>query len=206
MCDDAHECNPGLETARRAGIDKSEQRYRHSGGAVLDFLDLVTEVIDLRSFSNLWYWIVLAVMWSSLSHWVLGIPYHIVQRARRGHVESQRDLLLLVEVNVRRILEFAALSGTLLVAASGFALSALMVLGWAYGVEFAQAIVLLLLPLLAVTGLSFVTAHQVQNAEIDQLYLRLRNHRMIVQLMGVISIFITAFWGMYTNVTVSPLH
>lgn len=206
MCDDAYECNPGLETARRAGIDKAEQRYRHSGGAVLDFLDLVTEVIDLRSFSNLWYWIVLAVMWSSLSHWVLGIPYHIVQRARRGHVESQRDLLLLVEVNARRILEFAALSGTLLVAASGFALSALMVLGWAYGVEFAQAIVLLLLPLLAVTGLSFVTAHQVQNAEIDQLYLRLRNHRMIVQLMGVISIFITAFWGMYTNVTVSPLH
>ena len=172
----------------------------------MDFLDLVTEVIDLRSFSNLWYWIVLAVMWSSLSHWVLGIPYHIVQRARRGHVESQRDLLLLVEVNARRILEFAALSGTLLVAASGFALSALMVLGWAYGVEFAQAIVLLLLPLLAVTGLSFVTAHQVQNAEIDQLYLRLRNHRIIVQLMGVISIFITAFWGMYTNVTVSPLH
>jgi hypothetical protein len=184
LCDDAHECNPGLETARRAGIDKSEQRYRHSGGAVLDFLDLVTEVIDLRSFSNLWYWIVLAVMWSSLSRWVLGIPYHIVQRARRGHVESQRDLLLLVEVNARRIWEFAALSGTLLVAASG----------------------LLLLPLLAVTGLSFVTAHQVQNAEIDQLYLRLRNHRMIVQLMGVISIFITAFWGMYTNVTVSPLH
>ena len=206
MCDDAHEGNPGLETARRAAIDKAEQQYRHSGGAVLDFLDLVTEVIDLRSFSNLWYWIVLAVMWSSLSHWVLGIPYHMVQRARRGHVESQRDLLLLVEVNARRILEFAALSGTLLVAASGFALSALMVLGWAYGVEFAQAIVLLLLPLLAVTGLSLMTAHQVQNAEIDQLYLRLRNHRMIVQVMGVISIFITAFWGMYTNVTVSPLH
>lgn len=172
----------------------------------MDFLDLVTEVIDLRSFSNLWYWIVLAVMWSSLSHWVLGIPYHMVQRARRGHADSQRDLLLLVEVNGRRILEFAALSGTFLVASSGFALSALMVLGWAYGVEFAQAIVLLLVPLLAVTGLSIMTAHRVQNAEIEQLYLQLRNHRMIVQLMGVISIFITAFWGMYTNVTVSPLH
>jgi len=34
----------------------------------VDFLDLVTEVIDLRSFSNLWYWIVLAILWSSLSH------------------------------------------------------------------------------------------------------------------------------------------
>jgi hypothetical protein len=50
----------------------------------VDFLDLVTEVIDLRSFSNLWYWIVLAILWSSLSHWTLGVPYHIVTRARRA--------------------------------------------------------------------------------------------------------------------------
>ena len=172
----------------------------------MDFLDLVTEVIDLRSFSNLWYWIVLAVMWSSLSHWVLGIPYHIVQRARRGHEDSRRDLLILVEVNARRIREFAALSSTLLVAASGFVLSALAVLGWAYGVEFAQAILLLLVPLLAVTALNFLTAHRVADADLDMVYSYMRNHRMIVQLLGVISIFITAFWGMYTNVTVSPLH
>lgn len=172
----------------------------------MDFLDLVTEVIDLRSFSNLWYWIVLAVMWSSLSHWVLGIPYHMVQRARRGHEDSQRDLMALVEVNARRMREFAALSSTLLVASSAFVLSALAVLGWAYGVEFAQAILLLLLPLLAVTWLNFLTAYRVADADLDGVYFRMRNHRMIVQLMGVISIFVTAFWGMYTNVTVSPLH
>ena len=85
-------------------------------------------------------------------------------------------------------------------------ISSLLVLGWGYGVEFAQAIVLLLLPLLAVTGLNVLTAHRVQNVEIDQLYRRMRQHRMTVQLMGIISIFITAFWGMYTNVTVNPLY
>lgn len=187
-------------------IEKTKQSYWHSGGAVLDFFDLVTEVIDMRSFSNLWYWIVLAVMWSSLSHWVLGIPYHMVQRAHRGHADSQRDLLVLVEINTRRIQEFGAISGVFFVGGAGFVISSLLVLGWGYGVEFAQAIVLLLLPLLAVTGLNVLTAHRVQNVEIDQLYRRMRHHRLIVQLMGIISIFITAFWGMYTNVTVSPLH
>jgi uncharacterized membrane protein YfcA len=187
-------------------IEKTKQSYWHSGGAVLDFFDLVTEVIDMRSFSNLWYWIVLAVMWSSLSHWVLGIPYHMVQRARRGHADSQRDLLVLVEINTRRIQEFGAISGVFFVGGAGFVISSLLVLGWGYGVEFAQAIVLLLLPFLAVTGLNVLTAHRVQNVEIDQLYRRMRHHRLIVQLMGIISIFITAFWGMYTNVTVSPLH
>ena len=74
----------------------------------------------MRSFSNLWYWIVLAVMWSSLSHWVLGIPYHMVQRARRGHADSQRDLLVLVEVNTRRIKEFGAISGVFFVGGGWF--------------------------------------------------------------------------------------
>ena len=31
----------------------------------------VLELIDMRSFSSLWYWIGLAVLWSSASHWVL---------------------------------------------------------------------------------------------------------------------------------------
>jgi hypothetical protein len=70
----------------------------------VDFLDLVTEVIDLRSFSNLWYWIVLAILWSSLSHWTLGVPYHIVTRARRGDDRAVSDMRALAEINGARIL------------------------------------------------------------------------------------------------------
>jgi hypothetical protein len=33
----------------------------------------------------------------------------------------------------------------------------------------------------------------------------LRMHRIYVQMLGVLFIFLTAFWGMYTNVTVGPL-
>jgi hypothetical protein len=33
----------------------------------------------------------------------------------------------------------------------------------------------------------------------------LRMHRIYVQMLGVVFIFLTAFWGMYTNVTVGPL-
>ncbi|MEM9756043.1 MAG: component of SufBCD complex, partial [Pseudomonadota bacterium] len=45
-------------------------------GPALDLaiLERARDVIDLRSFSNLWYWIVLAVFWSSASHWGLGVP------------------------------------------------------------------------------------------------------------------------------------
>ncbi|MBF9047300.1 component of SufBCD complex [Rhodobacterales bacterium LSUCC0031] len=172
----------------------------------MDLIDLVTEVIDLRSFSNLWYWIALAVMWSSLSHWVLGIPYHMVQQARRGDARAGRDVQTLAEVHSRRILAFADLSGTLMVAASGFVVSALAMLGWGYGVEFAQAIILLLVPLLSVAALSILTARRVQGADIDTLCRFLRQHRLIVRVMGAIAIFVTAVWGMYSNVSGSVLY
>jgi hypothetical protein len=172
----------------------------------LDFFDLVTQVIDLRSFSNLWYWIVLAILWSTLSHWVMGIPYDLVQRARQGDEASQQDLRTLAEINCRRILKLADLSGTAMVAISAFVITSLVVLGWAYRVEFCQAIVLLVLPLLLVTMLSVRTARIMQDSGFEDLPLRLRNHRLMVQGLGVVFIFLTAFWGMYVNVSVSRLY
>ncbi|MBF9059009.1 component of SufBCD complex [Rhodobacterales bacterium HKCCSP123] len=172
----------------------------------MDFFDLVTEVIDLRSFSNLWYWIVLATMWSSLSHWVLGVPYHMVQRARRGDQATEADLRTLTEINTRRILDFVEISGAAMVGSSAFVLTSLLVLGWGYGVEFAQALLLLVLPLILVAALTMRTARVLQESGFENLQVRLRNHRFAVQALGICFIFVTAFWGMYTNVTVSPLR
>ena len=145
-------------------------------------------------------------MWSSLSHWVMGIPYHIIQNARRGQDDSARDLRILVEINTRRILEFAAVSGTVMVGMSCFVVTALSVLGWGYGVEFAQAVVLLLVPLILVTALSVRTARRFQANGFDDLDGPLRMHRRVVQILAIMSIFATSFWGMFINVTISPLY
>ena len=58
----------------------------------MDWYQTIFELIDMRSFSNLWYWIVLAVLWSSVSHWVLGVPFDMVQRAKRHGGKSLDDL------------------------------------------------------------------------------------------------------------------
>ena len=49
----------------------------------MDLTQTLFDVIDFRSFSNLWFWIMLAVAWSTASHWVLGIPFDMVLRARQ---------------------------------------------------------------------------------------------------------------------------
>jgi len=171
----------------------------------VDFLDLVTEVIDLRSFSNLWYWIVLAILWSSLSHWTLGVPYHIVTRARRGDEQAKTDMRALAEINGARVLAVADEAAPVLLGLAVFLSTGLAVTGWLYRVEFLQALFLLAFPAMLVGGLTVLTARRLRRTGYEDVAKELRIHRIYVQMLGVVFIFLTAFWGMYTNVTVGPL-
>ncbi|MEX3015327.1 component of SufBCD complex [Gymnodinialimonas hymeniacidonis] len=170
----------------------------------MDFLDLVTQVINLRSFSNMWYWIVLAILWSSLSHWTIGVPFHLVSRAKRGDERAEADMMVLARMNAERMLQYAETSGVAAVAFATFLLTGLAITGWAYGVEFSQAIFLLLCPSMLVVALGVWTSRRLHDTGYAKVPAMLRQHRLIVQMMGVVFIFITAFWGMYQNVNVGP--
>lgn len=173
----------------------------------MNWYDTVFELIDMRSFSNLWYWIALAVVWSTASHWVLGVPYDMVQRARRVGGQSQADLETLVRINVNRLLFIGRVSGLWLLAIACAVLTGLAMLGFWYWVEFAQALFLLVFPLSLVGLLSLYTARRIEaeDATGPALYRRLRWHRLFVQVIGLIAIFVTAMWGMYQNMTVGAL-
>ena len=76
----------------------------------MDWYETVFELIDMRSFSNLWFWIALAAVWSTTSHWVLGVPFDMVARAERQGGQSETDLETLVHINVNRLLYIARVS------------------------------------------------------------------------------------------------
>lgn len=173
----------------------------------MSFYQSIFELIDLRSFSNLWFWIALAVMWSSASHWVLGVPFDLVQRARRHGGEAEADLEDLVRIHSNRLLYIARVSGLWLLGLACFLLTSLALLGFVYRLEIAQALFLLGLPMSLVTLLSLSTARLVQNegSHGELLRRRLTRHRLHVQLLGVVSIFITAMWGMYQNLSIGAL-
>lgn len=169
--------------------------------------NLIFEVIDLRSFSNLWYWIALAVMWSSTSHWVLGVPFDMIARARRQGGQAQQDLETMVTINVNRILSIVQTTGPVLVALVFFVLSTLVVLGFYYGLEFAQAVFLLLFPMTIVGLLSLRTARKIDRnhetgAELER---RLTRHRVSVQAVGMLSILVTSMYGMWVNMQLGAL-
>ncbi|MBU3035323.1 component of SufBCD complex [Tritonibacter mobilis] len=172
----------------------------------MDLFSIIFELIDLRSFSNLWYWIALAVLWSSASHWVLGVPFDMVGRAAKHGGEAAQDLQDAVRIQVSRLIYIADVSGFILTGFAFFAVTTLLMLGFVYHVEFAQAVVLMLLPMYIVGFINLRTARALRAPHDDEaLRKRLTHTRIMIQLVGVASIFVTALWGMYQNLTIGVL-
>lgn len=173
----------------------------------MQWYETVFELIDLRSFSNLWYWIALAVLWSSASHYVIGVPFDLIVRAKRSGGQAQDDLEMLVRVNVHRMVYISEASGLWLLGFVSAILTMLVMLGFYYGIELFQAVFLLFLPMTILGALSLRLAFRLQaeNPSGEVLRKRLIRHRFWIQGLGIISIFFTAMWGMWQNMNLGPL-
>lgn len=174
---------------------------------MLDWYSAIFELIDMRSFSNLWYWIALAVMWSTTSHWVMGVPWDMVQRAARHGGEAQADLEAIAHAYSNRLLYVSAVSGLWLLALVTGGLTSLAMLGFYYRLEFAQAVFLLAAPMSLVGAFSLNTARIIRDGALigEALRRRLGRHRMQTQFLGMIAIFVTAMWGMYQNMATGSI-
>ena len=173
----------------------------------MDIFQLVSERIDMRSFSNLWYWIGLAVYWSSASHWILGVPFDLIQRARNEEGQAEHDMRVMIEVNCNRLTNIMEKSGTVMTGLTFFVVSGLGVLGFYYWVEFAQAVFFLVLPSALIGALSINFAKRIKKSEISALsmFLMLKRLRFYIQLIGIIFILITGMFGMFQNLTIGAL-
>ncbi len=174
----------------------------------LSLPNTIFELIDMRSFSNLWFWIMLCVEWWIVSHWVLGVPFDVILRARRRGGKAQLELEDFARVNVNRLLFITHMSGPWMVLFGCFILAALALTGFWYQVEFAQAVFCLIFPLMLTGVLSVRAAHRIADGEHsgEALQARLIKLRFAVQAVAMLSILFTAIWGMYQNMTISVLR
>jgi len=173
------------------------------GDGRLDWYKTIFEVIDLRSFSNLWFWLALAVLWSTVSHFVIGVPHDLLRRAEREGGQAMADVEALAGVYTRRLLFIWRSGGLVLMAFTSFLVTGLVLLGTLYRIEFAQAVLCLLLPMLIVSALTLRTCRIVEAGDLagEDLIRRLRRHRLSVQTLGMFAIFFTGMFGMYQNLT-----
>lgn len=166
----------------------------------MEFYQTVLELIDMRSFTSMWYWIVMAIFWSMMSHFVLGVPFDLVQRTLNTQDdESWRDLEDLARINAKRLYVIGRGAGIIIAALAAFILTAVFLLGFLYEVEFCQALFLLLLPFTLIGMIAQNTARRVlqDTPRRFDLVRCLRRQRLATQVIGMISIFVSAFWGVF---------
>lgn len=173
----------------------------------MQWYETIFELIDMRSFSNLWFWVMLAVQWSMASHWVLGVPFDLLLRARRKGGQAQQDLEDMARINVNRLLYITHVSGLWIAGFIAFLLTVLVLLGFVYRIEFAQAVLCLFLPMVLVGMLTLRAAHRIADGEHrgEALQKRLIRLRLATQGIGMVAILVTSLWGMYQNMQIGVL-
>lgn len=173
----------------------------------MNFYATVFATIDLRSFSNLWFWIAVVVAWSSATHFLIGVPFDMVVRARRHGGQAMAALEAMVLIQARRRNQIMRGSGVWLVGFWAMVLSVMAVLGFGYGAELAQALTLLLGPLSLAAVLGLRLAARLERAPLAGAALtrKLTLHRLAVQAIGLGAILITTLWGVWHNLALPPI-
>lgn len=162
--------------------------------------DSLFDLISTRSFSSLWYWLLVGIFWTILSHWVLGASADLLRRAQRAGPEAQAELAHVLRLYAQRMVFLNDSTGLFGHAVLWFLLAGLLTLGFVYGVEWAQALAFLAVPGLGVSVLRLRMARRIiaENAPDDAtLFRMIGRHRLIVQALALVMIFLTSFWGMY---------
>lgn len=162
-------------------------------------------LIETNSFSSIWFWLLVAITWSSASHWVLGVPFDLVQRAYREGGALEERVHMLLRINVARMENIQKIAGTIMIGFTSFMLTVFAVLGFFYWIEFFQAMFLLTFPLMIVGMINLYMAHRLDE-ELPtgkELFKMFRRTRLLIMFIGMLSIFVTSLWGMYHVISIS---
>ncbi|MCQ0971760.1 hypothetical protein MLD63_15150 [Paracoccus sp. TK19116] len=165
-------------------------------------------LLDSASFMTIWYWVVLIGLWSVLGRSTLGVPGDVIARARRDPT-GEAGLILLdwLSLCLPRW-QLGPREGAVVLGLSLFAVTSLGILGFGYGLEMAQAAVLLIVPLCVLFAMRVRLARKLwplveaarrgDATPADTVTAALRRivlHRRLFTVLSILSVTITAMWG-----------
>lgn len=181
----------------------------------MSFFEYLKELIDPRAVSSLWFWVVLVGMWIRVLTNVMGVPVDVLHRAQQSIAQQDleadpedqdpgADVIDLARIYASRVLLVWQEARLLQILLGSFILSSLLILGFAYGVELAQAGFMVLAPLAAVFALRVQTALQMQaeNPELARLLDILRTHALRLRVLGWSAITLTVIWAILRDLLI----
>lgn len=158
--------------------------------------DTIWTLIGTGSFSSIWFWVFLGILWAHVMQAPLGVPVDLVRRAQGGDGAAADDLRALTGVRLSEAQRLARMAPW---RAGGWAFALALLAGLAvpYGIELAQAALALAVPLAWVRWVETRAAGRM--AEVPDMSALIRAHmalRRKVQGIGIAAVFLTSVFGM----------
>lgn len=161
--------------------------------------------LDYTSFSNIWYWVILLIIWAYATHQIAGVPFYQLHFAKRENdAELQTELTQICQLNANRVQQFFAPKASILFAlVCGFAFGFWAYAGFSTRHELVQASFLLVFPNFLVLLLRWRTLRTISQRTPDfaQLYRIIWWHRFWVMVAGAFVLFGITIWGVLFELT-----
>ena len=158
--------------------------------------ETLARLLVADSFDSPWYWLFFAVSWSLMTYWTLGVGHHESQQISKDP-DARADFEKAIDVYVRRSTLGFDQYGVIFTALMCFLVAGLATIGIVFNASFVQALFWLLFPLLIAIAVSVRTCYKLANSPetgdvLYRTYMRLRRTKQVI---GMIAIMITSFWG-----------
>lgn len=156
-------------------------------------------MLDPGAFDSLWYWLFVILFWAQATARVLGVPVALIDRAAAGDGAAMAEGAPILARECARRRSGAGRARPWQAAVVGFGLALLAVLGFGYGLEIAQAGVLILGPAALGTLREAVLVRDLAALDADaEPWPLLRAHRRAMRALAILSVAVAAFWGAAT--------
>ncbi len=159
----------------------------------------LARLMNSESFNSFWFWLIVAVSWSRMTHFSLGAGLHDVRDAMRNGGADMDDLESMIHVNSRKLTNTFDKYGVWISSIGMFLIATIVTLGFKFNIEMMQALGMLLIGLLIGNILALRFAYRVisNNLRGSELCTGFTKLRMAKQFVGIVAIFVTSFYAAY---------
>lgn len=143
---------------------------------------------------------IVIVEWSMLTYFIHGVPVNTIMRSR-NHPEALQDMHGMFELYRRRWMRSTSSDASVPLGFAAFFFAGLVVLGFRFNVELAQAAFGLLFPMVFVVWMNSRRLKTSFHNDLSEHNLRrfLLGTRRRIQSFGLFWVFILSIWGTYQN-------
>ena len=164
---------------------------------------MYAEIMTANGFNNLWYWLLVSVVWVRAIQWTVGIPSDMMRAARRGNEQAKIDALGMMDIHIRTTTREFNQFGTALVLLTCFVMASFATMGFGNDIPVLQGVFFIAFPIVVLGALGVRLSYRLQKkpVEWDELISIYRRHFWLKVALAIFFVVSSMLWALYLEIS-----